>query len=81
LDWALRANTFMPASPLVQAWLASIYSNVGDRANAARYAAALRSMAPDHTRLFLASMSVKSGDVARRKGQPIFDGLRLALGE
>ena len=26
LDWMLRANTLMPGSPLVQAWLASVYT-------------------------------------------------------
>ena len=78
LDWALRANTFMPGSPLVQAWLASIYSTMGDKANAVKYAAALRKMAPNRTQVFLAStLDSASG----RRRPPILDGLRLALGE
>jgi DNA-binding SARP family transcriptional activator/TolB-like protein/cytochrome c-type biogenesis protein CcmH/NrfG len=81
LDWALRANTFMPGSPLVQAWLASIYSTAGDKSNAAKYAAALRKMAPDRTRVFVTNMSAKSGGAVGRPRPPIFDGLRLALGE
>ncbi len=81
LDWALRANTFMPRSPLVQAWLASIYTATGDKSTAAKYAAILRKMAPDRTRSFLASTSVKSGGTAGPDRPPILDGLRLALGE
>src|SRR5215831_280988 len=46
LDWGLRANAFMPVSPLVQAWLASIYTAIGDKSNAAKYVAALTKMAP-----------------------------------
>ena len=79
LDWALRANTFVPGSPLVQAWLASIYTMGGDKLNAAKYAAILRKMAPDRTRSFLASISAASGKAAGYR-PPILDGLRLALG-
>jgi DNA-binding SARP family transcriptional activator/TolB-like protein len=79
LDWALRANTFVPGSPLVQAWLASIYTMGGDKLNAAKYAAILRKMAPDRTRLFLASVSAAPGRGAGDR-PPILDGLRLALG-
>ena len=80
LDWALRANTFVPGSPLVQAWLASIYTMGGDKLNAAKYVAVLRKMAPDRTRLFLASISAAPGKGAGDR-PPILDGLRLALGE
>jgi DNA-binding SARP family transcriptional activator/TolB-like protein len=75
LDWALRADTFMPGSPLVQAWLASIYTFVGDKSNAAKYVAAFTQMAPDRTRLLKRPIDVN--------GQPrprILNGLRLALG-
>ena len=80
LDWALRANTFVPGSPLVQAWLASIYTMGGDKLNAAKYVAVLRKMAPDRTRSFLASISAAPGKGAGDR-PPILDGLRLALGE
>jgi DNA-binding SARP family transcriptional activator/TolB-like protein len=78
LDWALRANTYMPGSALVQAWLASIYTSVGDKSNAAKYAEALRRMAPARTRAFLTSMSTATAPSGGRP--PILDGLRLALG-
>lgn len=81
LDWALRANTFMPGSPLVQAWLASIYSTMGDKANAVKYAAALRKMAPNRTQAFLASTVANPDSASGRRRPPILDGLRLALGE
>ena len=81
LDWALRSNTFMPGSPLVQAWLASIYSTMGDKANAAKYAAALRKMAPNRTQAFLASTGANPDSASGQRRPPIFDGLRLALGE
>jgi TolB-like protein/Tfp pilus assembly protein PilF len=80
LDWALRANAFMPGSPLVQAWLASIYATIGDRTNAAKSVAALTKMAPGRTRLFMNRPSEDANSVGGRHGPRIFDGLRLALG-
>ena len=79
LDWALRANAFMPGSPLVQAWLASIYATLGDRTNAAKSVAALTKMAPGRTRLFMNRPSEDTNSVSGRHGPRIFDGLRLAL--
>jgi DNA-binding SARP family transcriptional activator/TolB-like protein/Tfp pilus assembly protein PilF len=80
LDWALRANAFMPGSPLVQAWLASIYATIGDRTNAARSVAALTKMAPGRTRLFMNRPSEDTNRTSGRHGPRIFDGLRVALG-
>jgi DNA-binding SARP family transcriptional activator/TolB-like protein/Tfp pilus assembly protein PilF len=80
LDWALRANAFMPGSPLVQAWLASIYTTIGDKSNAAKYVAALTKMAPDRTRLFMNRSMEGPNNVIGRRGPRILDGLRLALG-
>jgi hypothetical protein len=80
LDWALRADAFMPRSPLVQAWLASIYATIGDKSNAAKYVAALMKMAPGRTRLFMNRPSEDNNNVDGRSGPRIFDGLRLALG-
>ena len=82
LDWALRADTFMPGSPLVQAWLAGIYATVGDKSNAAKYASALRKMAPGRTQMFI-KQPIAAGDhvnVNGGQGLRIFKGLRLALG-
>jgi DNA-binding SARP family transcriptional activator/TolB-like protein len=80
LDWALRANAFMPGSPLVQAWLASIYTAIGDKSNAAKCVAALTKMAPDRTRLFMSRSIQGTNNVTGRRGPRILDGLRLALG-
>jgi DNA-binding SARP family transcriptional activator/TolB-like protein len=80
LDWALRANTFMPGSPLVQAWLAAIYTDVGDKPNAARYATTLRKTAPDRTREFLARPAADFNDVNSGRGLRLFEDLRVALG-
>jgi len=77
LDWALRANAFMPGSALVQAWLASIYTTIGDKSNAAKSVAALTKIAPGRTRLF---MNRPIEDTNTGHGPRIFDGLRLALG-
>jgi TolB-like protein len=79
LDWALRANAFMPGSPLVQAWLASIYATIGDRTNAAKSVAALTKLAPGRTRLFMNRPSEDTNSDSGRHGPRIFDGLRLAL--
>jgi DNA-binding SARP family transcriptional activator/TolB-like protein len=79
LDWALRAETFIPGSPLVEAWLAAIYTTVGDKSNAARYVATLRKMAPDQTRLFLQRPPVNADNINGGEGSRLFQGLRLAL--
>lgn len=80
LDWTLRANTFMPGSPLVQAWLAGIYASVGDKSNAAKYAAALRKMAPGPTQKFIEQPTAgDDANVNGGQGPRIFKGLRLAL--
>ncbi len=81
LDWALRADTFMPGSPLVKAWLASIYATIGDKSNAAKYVAALTKMAPGRTQLFIQRATKDAGgDDDSRPRTRILDGLRLALG-
>jgi tetratricopeptide (TPR) repeat protein len=46
LDSALRAGSFMPGSALAQAWIASIYADMGDQRNAAKYVAASKTIAP-----------------------------------
>jgi tetratricopeptide (TPR) repeat protein len=79
LDWALRADTFMPGTPLVQAWLAAIYTAIGDKSNAARYVATLRKVAPDQMRLFLQQPVENAGNVNGGHGSRLFQGLRLAL--
>jgi DNA-binding SARP family transcriptional activator/TolB-like protein len=79
LDWALRADTFMPGSPLVKAWLASIYATIGDKSNAAKSVAALTKMAPGRTQLFMQRTTKDAGGVDNRHRPRILDGLRLAL--
>jgi DNA-binding SARP family transcriptional activator/TolB-like protein/tetratricopeptide (TPR) repeat protein len=79
LDWALRADTFMPGSPLVKAWLASIYATIGDKSNAAKSVAALTKMAPGRTQLFIQRTTKDAGSVDNRRRPRILDGLRLAL--
>ena len=79
LDWALRADTFMPGSPLVKAWLASIYATIGDKSNAAKSVAALTKMAPGRTQLFMQRTTTDAGGVDNRYRPRILDGLRLAL--
>ncbi|HEY1541715.1 MAG TPA: BTAD domain-containing putative transcriptional regulator [Xanthobacteraceae bacterium] len=46
LRWVERAGTFMPGAPLVQAWLAAVYTAMGDQANAEKHVAALKVMSP-----------------------------------
>jgi len=46
LDWALRAGSFMPGSALAQAWIASIYADMGDQQNTAKYVAAWKAISP-----------------------------------
>jgi TolB-like protein/cytochrome c-type biogenesis protein CcmH/NrfG len=50
LDWALRANSFMPGSALAQVWIASIYADMGDQPNVAKYVAALKTISPAEAR-------------------------------
>ena len=79
LDWALRADAFMPGAPLVKAWLASIYATIGDKSNAAKSVAALTKMAPGRTQLFMQRTTKDAGGLDNRPRPRIVDGLRLAL--
>jgi tetratricopeptide (TPR) repeat protein len=79
LNWALRADTLMPGTPVVLAWLASIYSNLGDDAAAAKYALALRKAAPNLTKLFLKRQLDQDQTINSAPGLRIFQGLRVAL--
>jgi DNA-binding SARP family transcriptional activator/TolB-like protein/tetratricopeptide (TPR) repeat protein len=80
LDWAMRANAFLPGSPLVEAWLAAIYATSGDKPNAAKYVAALTKSAPESARQFM-SRSAESANGVNSRDTRIHDGLRRALGE
>ena len=78
LAWALRADAFMPGSPLVHVWLASIYATVGDKPKAAKYVAALAKVAPERLRVFLQRRG-GDDDPDPWRNLKIFKGLRLAL--
>jgi hypothetical protein len=69
----------MPGSPLVHAWLASIYATVGDKPNAAKYVAALTKAAPARTRAFLERPPAERLSGEGRRSLRLFKGLRLAL--
>ncbi len=78
VDWMMRADAFMPGSPLVQAWLASAYATAGDAPSAARHAALLRQISPVGAQRFMTWQT----DGSRRDGRPrprIFQGLQQAL--
>jgi len=78
LGWVLRANTLLPNAPLVQAWIAGVYADMGDQPNAAKYATTLKTLAPNIMHRF-ASNTVNpppANDWPRRR---IIEGLRLAL--
>jgi DNA-binding SARP family transcriptional activator/TolB-like protein/Tfp pilus assembly protein PilF len=78
LEWLQRADAFMPGSPLVQAWLASVYTTMGDQRNAAKHIAILKQLAPAGTERYAGR---KFGPIPPN-GWPrtrILEGLRLAL--
>jgi len=75
LHWVERAETFMPGAPLVQAWLASVYTAMGDRANAEKHVAALKAMAPGGAQRFAVRRFV-NGEWPRTR---ILEELRVAL--
>jgi tetratricopeptide (TPR) repeat protein len=78
LEWLQRANAFMPGSPLVQAWLASVYATMGDQQNAAKYIGALKQLAPAGAERHAGRKfrHVSPNDWPRTR---ILEGLRLAL--
>jgi DNA-binding SARP family transcriptional activator/TolB-like protein len=80
LEWALRANTVMPGSPITQAWLASIYASLGDRSNAAKSVTLLMKIAPARMQQFMKPPAQDSSRADGPRRPRIFDGLRLALG-
>jgi DNA-binding SARP family transcriptional activator/TolB-like protein/tetratricopeptide (TPR) repeat protein len=70
-----RAHTFMPGAPLVQAWLAAVYTAMGDRQNAATHVAALKAMSPAGAQRFAVRKFVK-GEWPRTR---IIEELKVAL--
>jgi tetratricopeptide (TPR) repeat protein len=79
LDWALRAGSFMPGSALAQAWIASIYADMGDQRNAAKYVAASRTISPAYAQRLTDRKIVPR---AQQKGVPrtrLLEGLRVAF--
>jgi DNA-binding SARP family transcriptional activator/TolB-like protein/tetratricopeptide (TPR) repeat protein len=79
LDWALRAGSFMPGSALAQAWIASIYADMGDQPNAAKHVAASRTISPGYAQR-LADRKVIPR--AQQKVWPrtrLLEGLRVAF--
>jgi TolB-like protein len=79
LDWALRAGSFMPGSALAQAWIASIYADMGDRTNTAKYVAASKIISPAYAQR-LADRKPPPG-VPPRSGPRtrLLQGLRVAF--
>jgi DNA-binding SARP family transcriptional activator/TolB-like protein/Tfp pilus assembly protein PilF len=77
LAWIARADTFMPGSPLVQAWLASVYTAMGDARKAADHVAILKKIAPAGTERF-ASRRFKPVPAGWPRTR-ILEGLRVAL--
>jgi TolB-like protein/tetratricopeptide (TPR) repeat protein len=75
LHWVERAETFMPGAPLVQAWLAAVYTAMGDRTNADKHVAALKAMAPGGAQRFAVRKFV-DGEWPRTR---IIEELRVAL--
>ena len=78
LAWIARANTFMPGSPLVQAWLASVYTATGDAAKAAEHVAVLKKIAPAGSERY-ASRRFKPVPPTGWPRTRILEGLRVAL--
>ncbi len=75
LRWVERAQTFMPGAPLVQAWLAAVYTAMGDRTNAEKHVAALKVMAPAGAQRFAVRKFV-DGEWPRTR---MIQELRVAL--
>lgn len=78
LAWIERAETFMPGSPLVQAWLASVYTATGDAAKAAKHVAILKKIAPAGADQF-AHRPFKPVPPTGWPRTRILEGLRVAL--
>jgi TolB-like protein len=79
LDWALRAGSFMPGSALAQAWIASIYADMGDQRNAAQYVAASKTISPAYAQR-LADRKPPAGVPTRTWPRTrLLEGLRVAF--
>jgi tetratricopeptide (TPR) repeat protein len=78
LAWIARADTFMPGSPLVQAWLASVYTATGDAAKAAKHVAILKKIAPGGAERFV-GRPFKPVPPTGWPRTRIIEGLRVAL--
>jgi DNA-binding SARP family transcriptional activator/TolB-like protein/Tfp pilus assembly protein PilF len=79
LDWALRAGSFMPGSALAQAWIASIYADMGDQANAAKYVAASKTISPAYARQLADRKMVPRAQQKEHPRTRLLEGLRIAF--
>jgi DNA-binding SARP family transcriptional activator/TolB-like protein len=79
LDWMLRANAYMPNSPLARAWLAAVYATIGDAPNAAKQVAAWRKVASAGMQRFMGALAEGAIPANGRARPRIFEGLRLAF--
>jgi TolB-like protein/Tfp pilus assembly protein PilF len=77
LAWALRAGSFMPGSALAQAWIASIYADMGDQSNAAKYVAASKTISPAYAQRLADRKAPPSAQVRARTR--LLEGLRVAF--
>ena len=75
LKWIERAHTFMPGAPVAQAWLAAVYTAMGDRTNAAAHVAALKTATPGGYQRFVAR-KFDQGEWPRTR---LLEKLRVAL--
>ena len=78
LEWVQRAATFMPGSPLAHAWLASVYTAMGDQANVAKQIAILKKIAPGAAERYAARKfgPIPAGGWPRTR---MLEGLHVAL--
>jgi len=79
LDSALRANSIMPGSTLAQAYIVSIYADMGDQANAAKYVAALKSISPAGAQRLVERKAAPGAPGQGRARTLLLEGLRIAF--
>ena len=79
LDWALRAGSFMPGSALAQAWIASIYADMGDQTNAAKYVAASKTISPAYAQRLADRKLVPREQQKVWPRTRLLEGLRVAF--
>jgi hypothetical protein len=71
----------MPGSALAKAWVASVYADIGDQRNVAKYVAALKAISPSGARRLIDRKVIPREQQTVWRRTRLLEGLRVAFAQ